>query len=528
MRYSKYYTLAQIVILLGLGALILFSGTGSAQSNSGCTPQGSGSGGCNAGSALPSTASTRQEVDLQVAGRLDMWYDYQVTGGTVPTKMLVALRSLAQTPLLFGVAVPTAPGASEPGKLAAGDPHIELRYTANNQAKNAKIALAPDINGAASLTALFPLSADRRWQALTSADQNWITLIPAQTTTFKNISGSLTYKLDFLGSSYCDGCEMNWTVCAKTTLNSVQRGALRQAGVSFIEGNDLICADLRSFFIEMHDNAGRLLPGRQPFASFGPAGGLLYTTTVTSSVRIPLRLEHNLSRSQTFKLEPVVSEQGWNYTWANARATPIAQIEVPVSPVPIWNPQPANLLLIGQGLPICAQIQDTIHVTATHVTTGTLRATTFVTALLAPNPSQCTILDLGVRQTASVPTVNGGQVVTFTTTISNYESSAVNAIVTHTLEPLAAIGALRLPPGCEQRRNEIICQAVGVPANGVQRIFIGVQTAADYGGDLNGYALVAPAVGLDQLYLDNLAGPVTVHITATVRKIVFPLILRLH
>jgi len=294
-----------------------------------------------------------------------------------------------------------------------------------------------------------------------------------------------------------------------------------------VEGAGLLCMPLGSSVIVLHDRAGRLLPDRQPFASFGPYGGLIFTTTMTSTVQLPLTLEHNIYRTERFRLEPIASERGWTYVWHNRSGEVIDRISV-LAPLTYTYGvlPPPNLFIAGADLPTCVSAQDTIYITATHVTTPTLKATTSIMIFTAPDETRCTVVDLGIRQTAGAAAINAGQLVTFTNTITNYADRGVTALVTDTLEPAGALAALNLPAECQRRGHQVACRFEDMAGQATRTFDIGVHTAWSFDGALRSRSEVWPADGADPLIFDNRAGPLEVTVRSPARqKLALPLLL---
>jgi hypothetical protein len=445
------------------------------------------------------------------SGKVARWHDFSAPDGELDGKTLNAMRDWGPGHVVIGVQAPTAAGATEPGRLS-NDPHeFALNYNPGNIRTNTP--LVSDPARAEQIAALFPPSPNTQWQALVPANDNWADLIPTQTTNFSDVNGWLHYTLDFNGADSCNGCEVKVTVCSDFPTSLTAQGMMSALDVPGMRSNgQLICRDPLPTYIALHDNRFQLIPTDPIVAAFGFAGGLVFTSTNTSSISVPYLLEHNSAGAETFQLETIESEQGWSYSWADAGGASISQISVPAPPVPYYNWPPPNLRVKAEGLPTCSRLRDTIHLTATHVTTPTVQAKTSTIIQLLPDPGVCPVADVGISQIGSTAVISAGQHVTFTLTVANYEDHAVTAIVTDTLEPATAVGDVTLPTECDRTGGEIHCQIDNLPAGGQHELALVVRISASFAGEMTSTALADPLGAVDGNFYDNQAGPLRVDV----------------
>jgi uncharacterized repeat protein (TIGR01451 family) len=187
-----------------------------------------------------------------------------------------------------------------------------------------------------------------------------------------------------------------------------------------------------------------------------------------------------------------------------------------------------NLRLEGSGLPTCTRMQDTLHLTATLVITPSVVATTTTMVQVLPDPQACSVADVGISQSASAVALNAGEWVTFTLTITNFETVPINVMVTDTLSSATAIGAVSLPAGCTRAGTTIICSLANVPAGGAHVLRIAVQVSTIFNGVLSNRAWAEPESATDNRFYDNASGPADVTVTGGVllRQLFLPLVKR--
>jgi uncharacterized repeat protein (TIGR01451 family) len=144
--------------------------------------------------------------------------------------------------------------------------------------------------------------------------------------------------------------------------------------------------------------------------------------------------------------------QGWDYAWTDLAGNPITQLVVGPLASPMVMTSQSNLRLVGSGLPTCTRMQDTLHLTATLVSTPTVVAVSAPLVEVMPDPTLCDVVDVGIVQTATTTALNAGQWVTFALTVTNYMTVPVSAVVTDTLSP----AAIKDQParGCTQRDDD--------------------------------------------------------------------------
>jgi uncharacterized repeat protein (TIGR01451 family) len=443
----------------------------------------------------------RDVASEAAAGVVERYHDITFSSTVATAKDLQYLRSVSGTAWAIGLLLPTAAGAAGPGQLTADEHELHLGAW---RTLDIRIPLIPDAEAAVGLTALFPPAAGAGWQALKPANYDWVKSIPTQTVTITNGGGQLHYFVDFGSASLCNGCTMQMTACATQPVPLPLRLMVEaMAGLRLVsDGAGLTCAEPKPSVVTVVEGPGNLLPNRPLNVAFGFWGGQVVTTTMTTTAVIPLRLEHTSTVSQTYRLEPIASELGFAYEWRNMANQPIGQITLPPATVS-WGP--LNLQARTAGLPTCARLLDTVHITATHVTTPSLQATNWVQVQLAPDPARCPLADIGVRKIASATEVNAGDWLTYTLTITNYENRIVSAVVTDTLEPAYALAEARLPAGCELRGGAIRCAVNDLPARGARSVQIGVRVAATFAGALVNLAYAEPAGAIDTREYDNIA-----------------------
>jgi uncharacterized repeat protein (TIGR01451 family) len=487
---------------------------------------------CTCGSGSDHISSSTSNHDTRAApGVVERYHDFTTQDFTITTKDLDYLREWTQSNVAsIGILLPTAPGASQPGTLSGDGNNIMVVYSIGVQHHSFTIPLSVDETMASELTTMFPPPTGAHWQVLVPTNYDWLSELPTQTATIENTFGSLYYTVDFHGADICIHCEVKLTGCSDAELAFSEQALLRAFGHNaFAAGDTLTCKTPVSTYIMPSDNAtGDLLPGGPVIASFGFWGGAAYATTLTSDVVIPLTLNHTAATAQTFNLAAPVSEQGWAYHWENLTGNTITQLVVGPLVNPLWDTYEANLRLVGSGLPTCTRTQDRIQLSASLVSTPAIQAdlTTFVQTL--PDPAVCDVADVGITQTASQTAIAAGEWVTFTLTLTNYESTPVSVTVTDTLSSAAAVGSVTLPAVCTRNGTQITCQVVNLPGGSSLNLPIAVQVSEQYSGVLTNRAQAEPTNATDDRFYDNAADPVDVTITggSLAIKLYLPLIKR--
>jgi hypothetical protein len=470
--------------------------------------------GCNSGSDHQLSITTHESV--VAAGVLDRWHDITSDDFTATTKDLDFLRDWTQDGEAgIGVLIPQAEGAAQPGTLTGNEYSIYVYYIADGGGSGyLNIPLSIDPAMGTEMDSMFPPPAGLHWQALAPANNDWLSQVPTQTTDISNIFGSLFYEVDFHGSDICSHCEVKLTGCSTAELSFTEQvGLWAFGGKEFASSANLTCKTPISTYILPMDGSGNLLPGGPVIASFGFWGGTAYTTTMTSQAVIHLALNHTDSVSQTFNLAPVVSDQGWMYTWQDLDGTPITQLEVAPLADPLYATYGSNLRLVGSGLPTCARIQDTVHLTATLVSTPTIVATTSTIVQVLPDPNTCLVADVGVTQAASAADLEAGSWVTFTLTVTNYESAPVSVAVTDSLSSAIALGSVVLPAECTRSGTLISCDLQDLPAGSSASLPLAVKVSTVFSGVLTNRAWAEPVNATDNRFYDNATGPVAVNVT---------------
>ncbi len=500
-RLSSRATL-QVIVLTGIAVFAMLTGWAC-----GC---GSGSDHTYGSGVL----TTRDAVTAD--GEVNRWHDFSQGDFATSTKDLQTFYNfIEQGGSGFGVLVPQAPGATQPGLLSgSAEPDIFVHWTDEAGAHYLSVPLTTSQELADDLTALIPPPPETRWQALVPIPGDWMTEIPTQTTSIENMWGHLHYGIDFQGTELCNHCEVKLTTCSITPLTTPQRFLLGAfGGDSVISSDGINCAQPISTYILLSDDHGAPVPG-SVFASFGPFGGMVYTSTMQSDLNIPYALRHSAQTTQTLTLSPIVSEQGWQYSWADLAGNPITQTIVGPMGNDLWGGSfyEDNLQVVVSDLPTCVHRSDTIYLTATMVTTPTIQATAHTVIDVLPDPNLCTVIDLGIDQIASTAEISAGNWVTFTFTITNFEITAQNAVITQTITPASAIGDASLPVGCTRTSGEIVCPVGSVPAGGNVSLEISIQAAATFSGSLGSVAQVQPLTGADLHYYDNITRRLSVNV----------------
>lgn len=487
---------------------------------------------CRTGSDHPKTAQGLAATSLSTApGVVERWHDIDVTlpePQRLEAKDLAFLRGWLPGNVIVGLKVPTAPGASAPGTVLESELRLWLQRQGGSTI-DMEISLTSRDDLAAQVAAVFPPEPGSRWQALVPANNDYLGLIPTQAATFLSSSGYWYYKLDFHGTSLCNGCQLECTVCTPSRFPPDLRLAtkLLPNGLRIRTVGGLTCAELLPTTIHLSPEGGQPAPAPQPAAWLSAWGGPAFASTHDPTVQLDYTLGHNVPTRQTFQLEPIQSDLGWSYQWRNMSGQPITQITIDTTlPPPAgWD---SNLRIVGT-IPITCQVAlDTIHITATSLTSSTLQATNVSLIQALPDPTRCTTADLGLSKVVSRSVITAGQTVTFTLTVTNYETTTQNGILTDILSPASALGALNLPPDCVRVGNEVVCQVRALPPGGRRTLALGVQVAQNFRGTLSNVAILIPAQGVDLRGYDNIAGPLTVTVTAPPGPppLFLPLILR--
>jgi len=483
---------------------------------------------CYGGSDYESSLVTHDKA--VAAGVLGRWHDFGAQDFTASTKDLDYLRAWTQRGQAgIGLLLPQAPGASDPGTLSGDGNQIFLNFFANDQIIYFMIPLITDTVMTAELQSMLPAPSGTRWQMLVPANYDWLTQVPTQTATFENIYGSLHYEVDFHGTELCNHCEVQLTGCSTADLSfSEQIGLWTFGRQEFVHSSEMTCKTPISTYIMPEDGSGNLLPGGPLIASFGFWGGNTYTTTLSSDVGILLNLNHTRLVTDTFNLAPPASERGWNYSWTDLAGEPISQLEVGPLVSPLYMTYQPNLRLEGSGLPTCTRLQDTLHLTATLVSSPTVAATTTTLVQVMPDPSVCNLADVGIVMTTSTVALNAGEWVTYALTVTNYMTMPVNTVVTDTFSSSVALGAVSLPAGCTRSGTTVTCNLANLPAGGSVELLISVQTSQWFTGILTTRAWAEPANATDNHFYDNATEPIDVTISGgmTMRQLFLPMVKR--
>ncbi len=476
---------------------------------------------CGSGSDYSGGSVTTRDYAADT-GVLSRWHDFEEVTTTVSTKDLDYLRSWTPGGQAgMGLLVPQAPGAQEPGSLAVPitgtyymTPTVYVNYSLPDdpptQGHYFSIPLRPDAGMAQKLESLSPAGPGRRWQALTPVNYDWLAKLPPEGVTFSSISGSLNYELDFHGADVCNRCEVQITACSGKDLNLGEQMMARAFGGDFILANqDLTCGEPMPTTIMVMGGGGAPLPGAVT-VSFGYWGGTVYTTTTTGQAMLPFNVSHGDVVTRMVALGAIQSQRGWEYHWSDTDGKAITEIEV--GPMLTFDDlhRHANVHLVGSNLPTCQRILDQVQISANLVVTPSIQTSRQVSVQVMPDPDLCTLADVGIHQIASSTAISAGQSITFTWTITNFESAPVNVVVTGTLSSAAAVGKATLPGGCAQNGATITCNVDNVPANDTARLDIRLQIAAAFTGILSSQAQVEARGAVDGHFYDNVSDTATV------------------
>jgi len=453
---------------------------------------------------------------------LERYHDIDASDFTLNSKDLGFIREWLPGNAYMGLQIPTAPGAVQPGVLADDNHKLSLHFGAQWDRYQVPLTTRSDV--AAQIANVLPPDPGTHWQALGPANDDYLADIPTETTLFQDIGGYLYYALDFHGANLCNGCVVKLVFCTPTEslpVRSTSSHPLLRAALNRLHWNSdecLTCTDPIPTVIRITDYQGNPLPSA-PAAWLSPWGGPVLTSQYGPDVRLEYALGHTLESAKTFNLEPIESEKGWTYAWCDLDDNPITQMEVPADSEP-WT---VNLRVLGT-IPPNAQGFDTIHLTATCVSDPSLKAqaTSYIGGF--PDPSQGNAADVGITKEASAQTIEAGESVRFTLTVTNYENEPVHVVITDTLSPSWAISNVTLPQGCERNGGQIVCQVWNVPAGGSKVKQYNVHTVSSWGATLSNLSEVQPRNGFDLRLYDNQAGPLEVVIEGESGLLFLPLV----
>jgi hypothetical protein len=241
-------------------------------------------------------------------------------------------------------------------------------------------------------------------------------------------------------------------------------------------------------------------------------------------------LGHSGAETETFRLEPIDSAKGWFYGWYDLENKPIHRLDAPAA-----NIADENVKIVGTGIPTCTRAMDTIHITATSVTTPSIRAVATGKVTVSPHPEICTSADLVVDKVARRSFINAGEAITYTVSITNHGFTApVTATLVDTWMPVAAVVGVDAP-GCQVDlpAGVITCtQAeLGLGSVHLPDPYLVLTTSATYSGTLTNMAVVTPTGSVtDPEPGNNSSAPVEVAVRTEEERysIYLPLVLRSH
>lgn len=480
--------------------------------------------GCGSGSDYPGNPqllgmTTRDTlVDEGIVSR---YHDAQFAATALTPGELDSLRRRAgdydRTDFVFGLLVPQAPGSPSPGVLVPeDDPSVYFLWSTNEP--GTQVTLTQSVSATQKLSSLYPPPAGSQWQALVPGRDDFLDLLPSSPFSVPNGLAYLNYQIDFQGADPCNGCKVEFRAC----------GPLRALGgdpvTASAAATPFECSLPVISVIHLKDTFGNPLPGPLT-AAFGFWGGSVYAASTAAADFVPVNLEQSGVATETFTLEPITSQQGWSYSWTDTADSPLSQIDV--APFGDFS-GPPNLRVHVTGLPACAQIVDTVYLTATHVTTPTIQAFKSFLYQSLPNPDECTMADVGVVQVSSARAITGGNAITFTQTVSNHTGAVVSAFVTQTLSSAVAVAGATLPAECTHTGAIIACQVDGIPPQGAKAVALVVQISAAFAGDLFSTVEVQPIGAVDGAFLDNTDGPLGVAVAqgSQVQSIYLPTVVK--
>jgi hypothetical protein len=432
---------------------------------------------------------------------------------------------MAEAGFVIGLQVPTAPEMMGPGTLTADGHRLEgiIRdRPASVHATSVDVPLVSSDSVAAQVAAVFPPEADTHWQALVPENLDYLSLIPNTSRMLLGGQGFLMYTLDFGGSDPCNGCTVKMTVCTAEDIpwldmQLANQVLARETGLSLQKAKELTCVEPfpTTIIVDTLEPIGDV-------AWLSPEGGPVLNATHGPVVEMEYILGHSRPQWQEFTLEPVASERGWVYGWYDLADNPLTDINVPPDPCE------TNLQVISTGMPTCTVAYDTIHLTATSVTSPVLVATAVSHIHVTPDLNECPVADVGVAKVGSTDAISSGQSVSFTLTVSSHVGAPIGALLTDTLAPASAISNTILPAGCNRAGGEITCLLTIVATDTPEVLTFVVQVVEGFAGILSDEVEVQPVARTDPWFYDNYAGPVTVQVASVggPHRIYLPIVLK--
>ena len=176
-RLSSRATL-QVIVLTGIAVFAMLTGWA-------C--------GCGSGSdhSYGSGLSNTRDIAGVNAGEVNRYHDFDQGAFDANTKDLQNFTNfLQQGSSGFGVLVPQAPGATQPGVLLdQSEPNILIFWTISGEMYYASVPLTTSQELADDLTTLIPPPLETRWQGLVPVPGEWLTQIPTQTASIEKMWG---------------------------------------------------------------------------------------------------------------------------------------------------------------------------------------------------------------------------------------------------------------------------------------------------------------------------------------------------
>ncbi|MBK8050588.1 MAG: hypothetical protein IPK16_27870 [Anaerolineales bacterium] len=410
----------------------------------------------------------------------------------------------------FGLLIPTAPGAEQPGQLVGDQYAPRASYAISGTLE--PVELKQDPAKAAILDEIYPPPAGSQWAALVFSDTHALDGVLNKAIETQNFGLTFNYTIDFFGADPCNGCAIQTTGCAPSGM-----GALFPAD-TVGSSSEVVCTKPFPSYITL-TSSGKPLPGAPVVAAFSLVGYIPTTATLGGGVTQPVILQQTGATTPTFDLFPITSALGWTYAWQDINGAPISQIEVP--PYDAWAALSPNLLASGSGVPTCTQVIDVVTLDASAEKAATegmlapVQAHTQANIIVLPDAANCPVFDVAVRQAQETSVILSGNRMTYTLTISNLTASTVNGVIQQTVTPTRAVSSAALPTGCTIAANIVTCNVDDIPAQGATSVSFAILGVPGYKGQLFSNVVASPAGAADANFLDNVSGPLVATVNFT-------------
>jgi uncharacterized repeat protein (TIGR01451 family) len=462
---------------------------------------------------------------------IERWHDYAFNSSPVTynNKDWPYIKEWA-TKFSVGLLVPKAPGADQPGKLVGDGHHVQVnlqdrRGTAHDI--RTRIPLVADPVAAQKLESMFPSGSDAHWQALKPANDDFLDMLPDDTTTWDSGDGWLNYRIDFHSGDLCNGCSLPIGGCVRdipewVPMETARLAIARQAGVEIRMDGDMVC-------FEPVETTINLIGAKieSDVAWLSPYGGPVLNETMGPNVMPGYLLGHSLDETVTFDLQPIQSSQNWAYEWTDRYARPIDRIDVEPSDIHSYPPPEMNVWVHSSEIPTCTLAMDTIAISATaEIEPGVVITAKQLSRISVwPDENLCNVADLEIAKSTDATEVTPGQDIIYTLTITNHSDTGTGVIFTDTLRPARAIERAWLPNACHWEGDDIACRLVRLGPGASRTLSIRIRVADLYYGEISNVASVAPEGGIDRRFYDNLTAPLVVDVTGG-SILILPLVLR--